>query len=223
MGAKKEMIEYTKDQIEALIQQYAINDGLQFPSHFEHRLDQISSKILYSLIREYKPKTCLEFGTSWGGTALVILKALVCNELPYTYIGFEKENDLRKETLRNITNWLTQGAAVRIHFELWEDITKNLHKIPKSLDFAFIDPDWEKEIAIWAFENIIPRVKKGGLVCIHDWSVTKDLVYEGGGFPGIFHYIELFKEGKMPLKKVFSDWDWDYKNSNIALSFWEKI
>ena len=217
------MKEYTKDEIEKLVSQYAVNDKLTFPGHFEHRLDVISSRILYSMLREVKPKTCLEFGTSWGGSALVILKALVCNQLPYRYIGFEKEDGVRKEALRNLTHWLTEGAAYRINLELWDDVMKNLDKVPEELDFAFIDPDWEKDIAIWTFENIIPRVKKGGLVCIHDWSVTKDLVYEGGSYPGIFYFIELFKQGKMPLKKVFSVWDWDYKKSSIALSFWEKI
>jgi len=216
--------ECTKDQIEALVSQHADNDKLTFPAHFEHRLDVISSKILYSLIREYKPQACLEFGTSWGGTTLVILKALVCNELPYKYIGFELADDLRRETLGNITHWLATKVANSIHFELWGEITKNLHKVPKELDLAFIDPDWDEDIAKWTFENIIPRVKKGGLVCIHDWSVTKDFVYEGGSYRGISYFIDLFKQGKMPFKKVFSDWDWEeYKKQSIALSFWEKI
>mgnify|MGYP001617579083 FL=1 len=219
-------MEYTKDQIQEFVNKYAVNDNLTFPTHFEHRLDVISSKILYSLLREFKPKTCLEFGTSWGGSALVILKALVCNELPYKYIGFEKEDNLRIDTLRNITHWLTTGAANSIHFELWGDITRNLHKVPQKLDFAFIDPDWEEDIAIWTYENIIPRVKKGGLVQIHDWSVREKegrLVYEGGGYKGIFYFIDRFERGEMPLEKLFSVWDWEeYRNSSIASSFWIK-
>lgn len=215
------MREYTLDEISKLVFTFAEQDNLTFPGEFEHRLDKISSKILYSLIREYKPLTCLEFGTSWGGTAIVILKALEANDKPYKYIGFEISEDLKKETTRNIFHWASGKLPNKIDFELYGDIKQNLNKVPQELDFAFIDPDWDEDIAKWAFENIIPRVKKGGLICIHDWSVTKDLIYEGGTYPGILYFIELFKQGKMPLKKVFSDWD-DYKNSSIALSFWEK-
>jgi len=212
-----------REEIDALVNKYAVMENLTFPGHFQHRYDVVSSKILYSLIREYKPHTYLEFGTSWGGSALVALKALVRNETPYEFVGFELEDELNRETLRNITHWFTTGEARNIHFELWGDITKYSHKIPKEIDFAFIDPNWDKNIAIWTFENIIPRVKKGGIVHIHDWSVTSDLKYEGGGFPGIFYFIELFKEGKIPLEKIFNVWDEEeYKNMSIASSFWKK-
>ena len=94
----------------------------------------------------------------------------------------------------------------------------------QDLDFIFWDTNWEYPITVWCLKNMLPRLKIGGLIQIHDWSVDKDLNYQGGGFPGIFHFIDLFKSGQMPLKKVFSDWDWEeYKKSNIALSFWEKV
>lgn len=214
----------TREQVDALVKKYAEAENLTFPTNFEHRYDVVSSKILYSIIREHKPQTYLEFGTSWGGSALVAMKALVANELPYKYVGFEIGDDLRRETLRNLTHWFSEGRAQRINFEIWEDITKNIDKIPRKLDFAFIDPDWDEEIAKWTFKNIIPRVKKGGIVHIHDWSVSKDLEYQGGGFPGIFHFIELFKKGKMPLEKIFAVWDEeDYKAMSIAASFWRKV
>ena len=217
------MNKYTKEEMEALIAKYA-GDNLVLPDRFEHRYDQVSSRILYSLLREAKPQNCLEFGTSYGGSALVTLKALIRNELPYRYVGFEIDDGLNRETLRNITHWLAEGVAHQIHFELWGDIKKNLHKVPDKLDFAFVDPDWDEDIAIWTFENIIPRVKKGALIHIHDWSVTEDLKYEGGSFPGIKYLIKLFEEDKMPLKKIFAVWDHEeYRKMSIASSFWEKI
>lgn len=226
------MKELTKNEIEKLVFTYAGQENLTFPGEFDHRLDVISSKILYSLLREVQPHTCLEFGTSLGGSALVTLKALDRNDKPYKYIGFEMLDDLRRETIRNLLHWANGKLPDKLDYEIYADITKNRDKIPQELDFAFLDPDWDKDgipegqigIAQWMFENIIPGVKTGGLVAIHDWSVTKDLVYEGGGYPGIFYFIDLFKQNKMPLKKIFSDWDWEeYKKLNIALSFWEKI
>ena len=226
------MKSYTKDELDKLVFTYAEQDGLIFPNEFTHRLDVISSKILYSLLREIRPIVCVEFGTSWGGSALVTLKALEANDQPYKYIGFEMLDDLRRETIRNILHWAIGKLPNKLDFEIYGDITKNAGKLPKEIDFACIDPDWDMGgvpegqigIAQWTFENLIPRVKKGGLIAIHDWSVTEDLVYEGGGYPGIFYFIELFKQGKVPLKKIFSDWDWEeYKKSSIALSFWEKL
>lgn len=217
------MTEYTKDQIEKLVNTYE-GENLTFPGEFTHSLDPISSKILYSFLRLLKPEACMEFGTYFGGSALVILKALMKNDKKFSYTGFEIEDDLRRDTIKHLSHWVVANKPHLLNFNIYGDITQNLDKVPKKLDFVFIDPNWDREIAEWTYENILPRVKKGGLVCIHDWSVNKELEYQGGGFPGIFHFIDLFKQNKMPLKKIFSDWDVEeYKNSSIALSFWEKI
>ena len=184
----------------------------------EQRLDEESSKILYSFIRKVKPQVCLEFGTSWGGSPCVIIAALLKNEQSFKYIGFEKVPGLLQAAASNIVR--------KYNFtpELYADITQNVDKIPEELDFVFIDPDWEEDIAIWTFENIIPRVKKGGLVCIHDWSVDEEYVYGGGSFEGIKYFIKLFQEEKMPLEKIFNVWDEeDYRLQSRALSFWRKL
>lgn len=226
MNTLMDQRELTRNEITDLKDLYFYKEGYTFPGDFEHRLDVQCSKILYSLIRKYKPQVCLEFGTSKGGASCVIISALQKNDQPFQYVGFEKLPDLNQQARQNIFN------KCGFETEIFGDITQNLDKIPPELDFAFIDPDWDMDgvpegdigIAQWTFKNIIPRIKKDGLVCIHDWSVSRDLVYEGGGFPGIFHFIDLFKQGKMPLEKLFSVWDQpDYRQSSIALSFWRKV
>ena len=217
-----------RGQINKLVEKYFSKEEYQFPGDFNHSLDVISSGILYAMLREFKPKTCLEFGTYYGGTTCIIQTVLIKNGGKFKFVTFEKMIDYQKSTVINVLHKCNSSP------EMWGDITQNLSKVPAELDFVFIDSDWditkednpsmEVNIGKWTFENIIPRVKKGGLVCIHDWSVNKDLVYEGGGFPGIYYFIEKFKEGEMPLEKIFSVWDEeDYKKSNIALSFWRKI
>ena len=134
------MKSYTKDELDKLVFTYAEQDGLIFPNEFTHRLDVISSKILYSLLREIRPIVCVEFGTSWGGSVLTTIKALEANNQPYKYIGFEKEPDLRRETIRNILHWASGKLPTKLDFEIYDDITKNLDKLPKGIDFAFIDP-----------------------------------------------------------------------------------
>lgn len=208
----------TRMEINDLMDKYFHEEGYKFLDDYQHSLDRTCSKILYSIVRDYNPKTCLEFGTYRGGSACITVSALLKNKKPFEYIGFEIQEGAREETKNNILR------ECGIEIEIYGDITKNLDKIPKKLDFAFIDPEWDKEIAIWIYENLIPRVKKGGLVAIHDWSVSEELVYQGGQFEGIKYFIELFKEGKMPLEKIFSVWDEpDFASNSIALSFWRKI
>ena len=218
--------ELTKNELNDLADKYWWKPVYEFPDDFEHSLDKISSRLLYCLLRKYKPKVCLELGTYSGGSACVIISALQKNENDFKYIGFEKVEESRVATEQHILQ------KCGLQTEIFGDITQNLDKVPQELDFVFIDCDWNKDgfpegeidIAKWIFENLIPKVKKDGLVCIHDWSVNRDLVYEGGGYPGIFYFIKLFKEKKMPLEKLFAVWDEpEYKQSNIALSFWRKI
>ena len=219
--------ELNRGQINKLVEKYFDKENYQFPGDFNHSLDVISSGILYSMLRQFKPKRCLEFGTYYGGTTCIIQTVLIKNGGKFKFITFEKMKDFQISTLTNVLHKCKSSP------EMWGEITQNLKRIPEKLDFVFIDSDWdiiqngypdEVNIGKWTYENIIPRIKKGGLICIHDWSVNKDLVYEGGGFPGIYYFIDKFKEGTMPLQKLFSVWDEeDYRKSSIALSFWRKL
>lgn len=203
-----------REEINKLVEEYALAENLTFSDKFEHRLDVNSSKVLYSLVRHFKPQTYVEFGTSWGGSGLVAVKAMEKNGLPYRYVGFEIVDDLLRDSKVNI--------VPSNHVQLYGDITKNLDKVPEEIDFLFFDPDGDREITEWSVKHIFPRVKVGGIIQLHDWSVTNDLVYEGGSFPRINYLIELLKENKLPLKKIFSMWDEeDYKASSNAASFWE--
>ena len=156
--------ELTKNEINDLADKYWWKPIYEFPGHFEHRLDKICSRILYCLLRKYKPKVCMEFGTSAGGTSCVIISALQANGEDFKFVGFEKLESLRKDTETHIEEKCGQKI------EIFGDITENIDKIPQELDFVFIDPDWDitkdeneqdlMDIAKWTYENIIPRVKQ---------------------------------------------------------------
>lgn len=207
----------TRAEITDLWDKYFYPEGYTFLDDYEHSLDRQSSKVLYSFIRKFEPQVCLEFGLYRGGSACIILTALGKNGQPYQYIPFEINPDYNKHAKENIFR------ECGLNIEIYGDVMKNLDKIPESLDFVMIDPEWDKEIAVWTYKNIIPRVKKGGLVAIHDWSVNEELVYQGGQFSGIKYFIELFKEKKTPLFKIFSMWDHEEFKPHYALSFWAKI
>lgn len=219
------MIDFTKElsleDIDDLKEKYPEVEDLVFPNTFRHSLDQICSRILYVLLREYQPQTCVEFGTYQGGSGRVIVQALNKNGKPFTYTGFEVIEVDKKIAEENIIPLAPDKVKI------YGDITKELDKVPTEIDFAFIDPNWDREIAEWWVENLLPRIKLGGLVQIHDWSVQDidgKLVYEGGNFPGVQYLIELVGKKTLPLKKIFAVWDHQhYKAKWIAASFWIKI
>ncbi len=216
------MIDFTREatleEIYNLSQIYPEINTLEFPSTVqEHNLDKTCSKILYGLVREYKPTSVLEVGTSWGGSGSIIVQALKANQQPFHYTGFEMEPNMRKSTEENVIPLSPEN--VNIYGELKE----NLDKVPQELDFIFWDTNWDYPITIWFLKNIFPRLKIGGLIQVHDWSVSRELEYQGGNFDGIGFLIKLFKENRLPLKKIFAVWDHpEYKNQSIAASFWGK-
>ena len=193
-------------------------DKLEFPVTVQqHNLDKICSQILYGFIREFKPMNYLEVGTSWGGSARVAVKALLDNKKPFQYIGFEYQPDMKKSTEDNIIPLAPDSVKI------YGEIKDNLDKIPQELDMVFWDTEWDYPITIWFLKNIFPRLRMGGLIQIHDWSVNREYVYGGGNFEGIGYLIKLFQQQALPLQKIFSVWDHDeYRVQSIAASFWVK-
>lgn len=216
------MIDFTREatlaEIHTLLEQYPEIKTLEFPTTIqEHNLDKSCSKILYGLVREYKPMSVLEVGTSWGGSGRIIVQALKANQKPFKYTGFEMEPNMKKSTEDNIIPLAPESVTIG------GEIIKDMDKVPKYLDFIFWDTNWDYPITIWFLKNIFPRLNVGGLIHIHDWSVNRELEYGGGNFPGIEFLIKLFKENRLPLRKIFAVWDYDeYKSQSIAASFWIK-
>ncbi len=216
------MIDFTREatleEIHKLPEIYPEINTLEFPSSVqEHNLDKTCSRILYGFIREYKPINYFEAGTSWGGSARIAVQALLANQQPFQYVGFEMEPNMRKSTEENVINLSPEN--VKIYGELKE----NLDKVPQNIDMCFWDTNWDYPITIWFLKNIFPRLKAGGLLQVHDWSVSRELEYQGGNFDGIGFLIKLFKENRLPLKKIFAVWDHpEFKNQSIAASFWIK-
>ena len=182
--------EATLEEIHTLLDKYPESKTLVFPESIrEHNLDKDCSQILHALLREYEPVNVLECGTSWGGSGRVIVQALNANDKPFNYVGFEQEPNMRKSTENNVIPLAPDSVTI------YGDITKNLDKVPCDLDFVFWDTEWDLPTTIWFLKNIFPKIKVGGLIQIHDWSVSlKDGVYayEGGNFDGIGHLINLF-------------------------------
>lgn len=197
----------TNKQMQKLVNKYFNAEGYQFPMHFEHRVDPDSSAVLYSIIRENKPKSILGIGTWRGGSTCVMMAALVKNGGEFRYVASELMDDLRDETR---TNCLEMNKRAP---EMVGDITQSLDLIPEEIDFLYHDTNHDLDTTIWVLDNILPRVKKGGLIAFHDWAV-EDLdgqwVAKEGAWPETIEMIRRHMMGTLPMEKIY----WNFKNPN---------
>lgn len=227
----------TNDEIIKLVDKYFYGDKHEWPSWMgigqggggEVRYDYDSSMIAYSLVRHYKPTSVLEFGASYGHSVIFNTDALLKNGKPFTYVAFEFVEDIYNAAKANLER--RHGKLIpQLYFG---DIREQLDKIPKTLDYVFIDGNHDLDTTQWYVDNIFPRIKRGSLVAIHDFAVTdKDGKWMGkdqdgkGGLPETQLLMDLHEAGKLPLKKLF----WTYGNPlwagmspNWEGSFWEKV
>lgn len=204
----------TNEEVMDLVQEYFVAEGYQFPGDFEHRVDPDSSAVLYSFIRRNKPKSVLSIGTWLGGSACIIMSALLENQKEdgksFTYVASELLDDKREDTRKNV-----KRKCGRVP-KLIGDITKNLDKVPKEIDFLFHDTNHDTDTTQWVVDNIFPRIKEGSCVVFHDWAVYEDEngnwlgKGEGGvgGWPETEFLLEMHRKGTLPLEKVY----WNFKN-----------
>jgi hypothetical protein len=205
MGEK----DMNNDEVKALVDKYFQSEGYTFPADFEHRVDNDSLSVIYSFVRDFKPKSCLQIGTWEGGTTLIVLSALLKNKLPYTFVASELLNDKRENTKQHAIQKC--GVAPT----MIGDITKCLDEVPEEIDFLYHDSDHDAETTVWVYNNIFPRLKDGALVIFHDWAVEDhEGVWSGkgpngtGGWPETTIMMDLHNAGKLPLEKVY----WNYHN-----------
>lgn len=216
----------TNQEVSELVDKYFDNEGYEFPDHFEHRYDVDSSAVLYSLIREHSPQSCLSIGCWQGGSSCVIMTALQKNRKKFIYYASELMDELRFKTALHVFEKCNASPI------MLNDITLNKDNLPHSLDFLFIDTDHDKKTTQWIFEEVIPRVRPGGLIAIHDWAVWEEdgkWVGKGegrGGWEETDYIMTLHEKGELPLKKIY----WNCHNPfregqdpNHEASFWEKI
>jgi predicted O-methyltransferase YrrM len=142
------------------------------------------AEYLYSIIRSYKPKRIIEIGS--GYSTLMSIKSLNANSYedssylckytcidPYSKVWLEKENiKLVKERVENIDK------------DLFTELCRN--------DILFIDSSHiirPQGDVLFEYLEILPILKSGVLVHIHDVFTPKDYSYEW-----IFNQVRFWNE-----------------------------
>lgn len=151
---------------------------------------------LYALIRNIKPKVCIETGTHRGKTTLYLAKALEDNGLGHldTYDPYD---------------WQQQG-----NFNKFPDLQKliSMHLLRgdqmevTGIDFAFIDGFHETDIVMKEIEILLPRLNPDAVVVFHDCLYerpipeTVNLACQEAGLHTVwiptFNCIRIYTHGK---------------------------
>ncbi len=115
----------------------------------------IQGRVLSMLCHMIKPKRILEIGTFTGYSALCMAEALGSDGLLYT---IECEEELEDFILQNFSD---SPFADKIKL-LIGDAKKLISELDDKFDLVFIDAD-KREYKTY-FEQVLPKVKKGGFI-----------------------------------------------------------
>lgn len=137
--------------------------AVHIPPHYKRRLkpklDDLEAEITYLLIREFRPITVVEIAPDRGWSSTWILRALRDNGAGALY-----SYDLYDHATRTIPAELATGRWTFIR----GDVTRNLERLPGSIDYLFLDAAHTAEFARWYIEHLFPRLGSGTLVGVHD-------------------------------------------------------
>ena len=121
-------------------------------------------EFLNGIIRKFKPKKIVEIGVSSGGSSIIILNAIkdIKNAHLYSiYLNPDKKiGRCVKQLYPNfLNNWSLYKGNVAAKF---------LENIGKNIDMVLIDSAHFEPAEIMDFLMVLPFVREGAIVCIHD-------------------------------------------------------
>ena len=134
--------------------------------------------LLYRLVRELRPGSCLELGTAFGISGA------------YTAAALDRNGAGRLTTLEGSADWARHagdtfgelGLAERVEVRVGP-IAESLPRLPDapgSFDFAFMDAEHQADATLREFDAVLPRLAPGSVVVIDDvnWKPVR-AAFEG--------------------------------------------
>ena len=124
-------------------------------------------EFLNGLVRKFKPKKIVEVGTSFGGSAIIILNAIDDLKDSKLYsIDLDKGNHVGKCVHKYFQNLMRK----------WTLFTGNiaaafLEEIGGDIDMAFFDTSHQEPGEIMDFLMVLPFLKENAIVAFHDIAI----------------------------------------------------
>lgn len=175
----------------------AYESDLQYLRVFDRLKDDIGGmyhdeehRILYLLVRHFRPAIVVEFSPNKGWSTLHLAQALETNDQGHIY-SFELDPANIVIAQRILSAY---GLMHRVTFHAG-DVRKTLPPVVSTLqqaiDFLFVDSNHSYDFARWWLREVLPVVCPGGLVHVHDieyshrfgWGALT-LTHQGGGVYG---------------------------------------
>lgn len=150
-----------------------ITDTCQEPT-MRKQFDDLEAEALYLLIRSSNPETLVEISPCDGWSTTWILKAL-------------QDNQRGKLNSFDIHSRATQFVPSSLQ-DRWNLCVGDVRKssgLPDEIDFLLLDSKHTYGFAQWYFKSVIPRVKSGSPVVIHDIASGLPLVGVPEAWTGI--------------------------------------
>jgi hypothetical protein len=173
----------------------------------------LSSMLLYAVIREGGYKKIFELGCERKSrSSFIIQKALLKNggEFNHYMCDFYYVLEQSVKNLFDVTGVEpVPGEVTKIDFD-YSDI-----------DFMFIDAHHEKWFCAWYLDKVVPQLKEGTLLHIHDIYLTPDWKNRMDREMETEELIERHKNGTLTLEKLL--WMEDYCMDPKHKDTWEYI
>lgn len=207
------MIEdFSREFIDKLIIEYGSQSKVAKLALWPTMYDDRSAEVNYAMVRYFKPKVVVEYGAYRGRCTHDILQALIDNGQDYTFKSYEADKGIRSDAQTRLDDVFGDGT-IRIGGDVM--LAKDL---PQEIDYLFLDHSHNEKLSKWTWKTLIPRVKKGGLIQIHDIPLRGN--FELGKLDGVFpetkQIIEMHAKGVLPFEKLY----WLFEEDNTREGSW---
>ncbi len=129
--------------------------------------DDLEAEITYLLVREAKPQNMIEFSPASGWSTSWILSAL-------------RDNDKGILTSFDLEDYATKLIPAELAGDRWVfrlgDVKENIRAV-SGIDYLFVDSDHSAPFADWYLGEVMPKVRAGAPVSIHDIYLRKQETY----------------------------------------------
>ena len=154
--------------------------SFESPVFREGIYSDFDANYLYSVVREYKPKTIIDFAPREGRTTSSIINGIIKNQQEINnkikYYVFEKDvpylNGIKKY-LNEIISDNNLDNDIEVFYN--ENILNSqvIYEI-NNVDLLFVDANHDYILAKWYVENLFKKVKIGGVIHVHDMYYDKN-------------------------------------------------